>query len=195
VAKNNSDTVYVADTGNNTVRKIVSGDIVSTLAGQLNNQGSADGLGSAARFYYPSGVAADGAETSLWRIRAIASSAKMTPSNGAYLVTTYAGVAGVIGSEDGTGTAVSMSNPWAVGIDPTNPNGNLYVADSGRQHHPNGHQCRRGEYPAAMAESMVPRTAPVRLSPSCLLWRGSPLNPTTNQPTFSLSNMAMMTSA
>src|ERR1700752_4570652 len=42
--------VYVADTGNNTIRMITSGGVSSTLAGLAGQSGSADGTGATARF-------------------------------------------------------------------------------------------------------------------------------------------------
>ena len=49
----------MADTYNSTIRKITPVGIVSTVAGLAENTGSADGIGSNARFYWPSGVAVD----------------------------------------------------------------------------------------------------------------------------------------
>lgn len=51
-------TLFVADTDNHTIRKIVSaGGVVTTVAGQAGTTGSADGVGNAARFDFPSGIA------------------------------------------------------------------------------------------------------------------------------------------
>src|SRR5437868_4792308 len=44
--------VYVADTYNFTVRKIMPAGVVTTLAGLAGNTGSIDGKGSGARFSY-----------------------------------------------------------------------------------------------------------------------------------------------
>ncbi len=57
--------LYVAESLNDTVRKIViSTGIVTTLAGSPAGAGSSNGVGSAARFYFPVGITTDG--TSLY---------------------------------------------------------------------------------------------------------------------------------
>jgi sugar lactone lactonase YvrE len=58
LAVDSSGNVYVADSGNNTIRKITSSGIVTTLAGSAS-LGSADGTGTAASFNSPAGVALD----------------------------------------------------------------------------------------------------------------------------------------
>ena len=42
--------LYVADTSNDTIRKVTSAGVVSTLAGTAGSRGSTDGTGGAARF-------------------------------------------------------------------------------------------------------------------------------------------------
>ena len=59
VATDSVGNVYVADSGNHTIRKITSNGAVSTLAGSAGEHGSVDGIGSSARFYFPWAVAAD----------------------------------------------------------------------------------------------------------------------------------------
>ena len=68
VAVDGTGNIYVADSGNNTIRLItptvvsgVTSWVVTTLAGTAGSTGSADGTGSAARFYNPIGLAADSA--------------------------------------------------------------------------------------------------------------------------------------
>ena len=53
--------LYVTDQNNHTIRKITPAGVVTTVAGAAGVIGSADGSGSAARFYYPAGIAVDSA--------------------------------------------------------------------------------------------------------------------------------------
>ena len=117
--------IYVADTGNNTIRQVTPYGVVTTLAGQAGMKGSADGTGPAALFDFPSGVAADNfgnvwvADTGNNTVRQIA------PGG---VVTTWAGQAAVTGSADATGSAASFFNPFGITVDGA---ANIYVADAG----------------------------------------------------------------
>jgi len=51
--------VFVADTDNNTIRKITPAGVVTTFAGRAGEAGAANGTGNAARFSEPRGIAVD----------------------------------------------------------------------------------------------------------------------------------------
>ena len=129
VAVDSAGTVYVADSGNNRIRKISQEGVVTTLAGS-GTSGFADGTGSAAQFYSPGGVAVDSsgtvyvADTYNQLIR------KITPAG---VVTTLAG-SGTAGFADGTGSAAQFNYPQGVAVDST---GTVYVADA------NNHRIRK----------------------------------------------------
>jgi hypothetical protein len=60
VAVDSAGTVYVADTGNNTIRKLTSDGTVTTIGGLAGVLGGANGIGSLANFSGPGGIAVDG---------------------------------------------------------------------------------------------------------------------------------------
>lgn len=60
VAVDGSGNVFVADAGNAVIRKITTAGVVTTFAGLAGNRGRADGIGAAARFGFPFGMAMDG---------------------------------------------------------------------------------------------------------------------------------------
>lgn len=116
--------LYVADTYNNVIRKIViSTGEVTTIAGLSQNPGSADGIGSSARFYIPSGIATDGinlyvADSLNHTIRKIVIDTRE--------VTTIAGLAGSSGSVDGISNSARFIYPRGITIIADN----LYITES-----------------------------------------------------------------
>ena len=100
--------------------------MLSLVAGALGGAGNIDGIGSAARFVAPDGVAIDGAGNFFVPDRGNNTIRKVVISTGA--VTTLAGTAGMPGSADGTGAAARFNDPYGVAVDGA---GNLFVADWG----------------------------------------------------------------
>ncbi|HZT55028.1 MAG TPA: NHL repeat-containing protein, partial [Burkholderiaceae bacterium] len=122
VAIDTHGTVYVADAGaNNRIRRIATDGTVSTLAG--GHEGFADGIGAAAAFNTPSGLALDKAgnlyvaDTGNHAIR------KITPQG---TVTTLAGT-GTADWRDGPAAQAQFDGPIGVAVDEA---GNVYVADT-----------------------------------------------------------------
>jgi sugar lactone lactonase YvrE len=119
--------IYVADTDNHVIRKVTREGMVTTLAGQPNKFGSADGVGSAAQFFAPSSIAVDRggnvyvAELGNYAIRKITS---------AGAVTTLAGSSAVPGSVDGAGAVARFADIGSIAV---NESGVLFVADVGNR--------------------------------------------------------------
>lgn len=124
LAVDRAGNLFVADMLNHTIRKITLDGTVSTFAGSAGNAGSADGVGSAARFQEPVGIAVDGsgnvyvADSGNSVIRKISSSGS---------VTTLAGTAGESGNDDGQGALARFDGPYGLALDSF---GNIYVADT-----------------------------------------------------------------
>ncbi|RWY52512.1 T9SS type B sorting domain-containing protein [Mucilaginibacter gilvus] len=116
--------IYIADAGNNMIRKISPDGMVSTVAG-TGATGSADGIGSAATFNNPTGIALDKlgnifvADRDNHVIRQI---------NAAGVVSTLAGKAGVPGMVNSQGDFARFNFPTSIAVD---KNGGLYVTDYG----------------------------------------------------------------
>jgi len=123
VAVDGSGNILVADTFDQTIRRITPAGVVSTLAGAPSVGGSADGTGANARFEFPAGIAADSAGNAYVADTGNSTVRKVTPQG---VVTTIAGAAGAGGTSDGTGPSARFSAPAGIAVDGA---GNLYVAD------------------------------------------------------------------
>jgi sugar lactone lactonase YvrE len=125
IAADSQGNLYIADFNNNTVRKITPEGVVSTLAGSAGKAGSQDGVGAAARFDGPAGVAPDTAgnvyvtELNNHTLRKIGPDGR---------VTTIAGVPGKPGSVDGSGATARLNGPWGIAID---GHGDIFICDTG----------------------------------------------------------------
>ena len=127
--------VYVADSGNNLIRKITPDGAVTTLAGDTNalSSGYADGIGNAALFNQPYGIAVDGSanvyvgDSGNNLIREITPAGVVTTLAGdTYDLTTgyfYNG-----GYLDGAAAVAQFYSPSGVAVDVL---GNVFVADFG----------------------------------------------------------------
>lgn len=131
VAVDGSGNVYVGDSGNNLIRIISAGGVVTTLAGGGSSGGTASGntnaTGTSATFDQPRGLAVDSsgnvyaADAENYLIRKVTSGG---------VVSTLAGdpIYGEPGDVDGAGVTAEFNDPTAVAVDSS---GVVYVADTG----------------------------------------------------------------
>ncbi|MDB6169064.1 MAG: repeat containing protein, partial [Verrucomicrobia bacterium] len=121
----NAGNVYVADAGNQLIRRITSGGLVTPVAGLAGFAGSTDGVGSLARFNTPGRVAVDAVGT-LYVADYLNNTIRKITSDGA--VTTLAGSAGLSGFANGTGSGARFNRPFGIAVDNS---GSVYVSDTG----------------------------------------------------------------
>jgi sugar lactone lactonase YvrE len=101
--------------------------LTSTLAGS-GAQGSADGVGAAASFNFPEGIAVDA--TGVVYVADLINANIREIVTGGRVITIAGG--GAPGQRDGTGTGASFAAPTGVASDVS---GNLYVSDAGSIRH------------------------------------------------------------
>lgn len=122
VAVDAAGNIYCAQYTNQVVSKYSSTGVYSVIAGQGGIGGTDDGIGTAAKFYFPAGITVDASgnlyvtETLNNRVR------KITPAG---VVTTLAG--NTAGFADGASNAVLFDSPIALTGDFSN--NLLYIAD------------------------------------------------------------------
>jgi len=115
IANDSNGNLYVADTGNHTIRKITTGGVVTTFAGITGSHGFTNGAADQAQFYHPIGIAVDSNDNVYVVDTNNAAIRKITPEG---VVTTLAsnGVNGV-----------QFGSPRYIDVD---SQGNLYISDT-----------------------------------------------------------------
>ncbi len=119
-----SGNLYVADTYNDTIRKITPSGVVTTLAGSPGVGGAVNGTGGAALFAYPAGITADTAGNIYVAEQNNSAIRQITPAG---VVTTFAGAMAHAASIDGTGTGADFNFPSGMAMDAS---GNLWVTET-----------------------------------------------------------------
>lgn len=112
LALDSAGNIYVADSGNNTIRRVTSVGVVTTVAGSPGSLGTTDGIGNLARFAFPTGIAVDSFGTIYVSDKLTHLIRKITPGNA---VQTF------------VFASAGLSFPGGLAVD---SGFNLYVADS-----------------------------------------------------------------
>jgi NHL repeat len=128
--------LYIADSGNNVVRRVSATGVITTVAGNVAADQASGGLGgfsgdggpaTAARLNAPQGVALDQAGDLFVADTFNNAIREVTPAGTIATVVNTAGAKGSTGN-GGPATAARLNTPFAVSVD--NSTGDLYVADT-----------------------------------------------------------------
>src|SRR5262249_25126109 len=122
-----SGKLYVADLLNHTIREITPAGQVTTIAGLAGIRGSDDGPDNFARFSYPIDITIDTDGNLFVAEYDNHTSREIVRIGTNWLTKTIAGLAGAVGSADGTNDAARFYIPSGITADTL---GNIYVADS-----------------------------------------------------------------
>lgn len=123
VAVDAAGTVFVSDSGNDTIRRIMPNGTVTTIAGSPGDSRIADGIGTSAAFHVPNSLALD-PNGNLLVTESSGAIRKITPAG---VVTTIGGVPYVPGGADGVGTNAQFWEPVGIAVDAT---GTVYISDT-----------------------------------------------------------------
>jgi hypothetical protein len=133
IAVDNQGNLFVADTSNNTIRKVtpvVDDWVVTTIAGVPTMGGAGgtnDGVNGEAQFFHPEGIVVDGSGN-LFVVDHDNNTIRQLIHNGTdWSVTTIAGSAGLRASVDGTNSDVRFWGPRGIARD---NGGNFYITDA-----------------------------------------------------------------
>jgi uncharacterized protein (TIGR03437 family) len=125
VAIDSAGNLYIADVGNNRIRKIWNGMITTVAGNGFAGSGCDGGQATKSALNHPTGVASDSAGNLY--IADYEDNRICRVSNG--VITTVAGNGkSDFSGDNGPATSAKLAGPYGVGIDPA---GNVYVADSG----------------------------------------------------------------
>ncbi|RZJ08251.1 MAG: hypothetical protein EOP39_14330, partial [Rubrivivax sp.] len=122
IAVDAAGNVYAMDGWSQTLRKLGPDGVVTTLAGAAWQADNADGQGAAARLKGPGHLAVDAAGN-VYLTDNNSAIRQITPLG---LVTTWAGVTGPAGAQDGPGAHARFSFPNGIAVDGS---GTVFVAD------------------------------------------------------------------
>lgn len=130
IAMGPDNSVYIADTYNQRIRKIdAATKVITTVAGNGQRGGSGDnGPATAAQLNYPSGIAV-GSDNSLYIVDHLNNRIRKVDSK-TQIITTVAGTSEGFSGDNGPATAAQLAEPYGIGVGPDN---SLYIADTGNR--------------------------------------------------------------
>ena len=126
LAIDKSGNLYIADLGNNVIRKVTAGGTISTFAGSNQGYSGNGGPALAARLSGPQGVAVD-ASGNVYIADTLNATVRVVNSSGIISNVAGNGFAGFSG-DGGTASQAQLGSPTGIALDSA---GTLYVADSG----------------------------------------------------------------